>query len=116
MRTPPFPIVRRLELRAWPVAELHEFALIYWFRRWFAEENYLGCARIKTELTTRELAGQLSIPLLVDGFRDKFTGRVSFTDMNGVLDGWESRYPELFTSWAAEDWLDAQELAVASPR
>lgn len=114
MLAPHFPIVRRLELSPWPVAELHEFELIYWFRRWFAEEDYLGCARIKQELATREQAGQLTIPLLLSGFRDSSTGHVSFTDMNGVLDGWQRRYPHLFTNQAAEDWLDAQEQPVSN--
>lgn len=113
MLTPPFPIVRRLELCAWPVAELHEFELIYWFRRWFAAEDYLGCARIQAELARRERAGELTIPLLVDGFRDKYSGRPVFTDMNGALDGWRERYPQLFTRRAAEDWLDLQEAGVA---
>lgn len=113
MLPPPFPIVRRLELCAWPVTELHEFELIYWFRRWFAVENYEGCAQIRDELNRREQAGELTLPLLVDGFRDKYDGRPTFTDMNGALDGWRDRYPHLFTIGAAEDWLDAQETAVA---
>lgn len=112
MLAPPFPIVRRLELSAWPVPELHEFELIYWFRRWLAAEEYLGCAQVRDELARRLAAAEVRVPLLVDGFRDKFTGRPVFTGMGGLLDGWPVAYPELFTRSAAEAWLDAQEAVV----
>ena len=105
----PFPILRRLELVAWPVAELHQFELIYWFRRWLAEEHFEGCAEVRDELARREAAGTLSVPLLVDGFRDKQTGAAAFTGMSTLLDAWPGRYPDLFTQRAAQAWLDAQE-------
>lgn len=114
MRTPPpFPILRRLELSAWPVAELHEFELIYWFRRWLLDEDYLGCAEVRDELARRERAGELTVPLLVDGFRDKFTGEPRFTGLATLLDAWPGRYPHLFTRRAAEAWRDAQEAGFA---
>lgn len=106
----PFPILRRLELSAWPVPELHEFELIYWFRRWLREENFEGCAEVRDELARREAGGQLRIALLVDGFRDKYTGAIRFRGMSTLLDAWPGRYPHLFTRWAAEAWLDAQEV------
>jgi len=110
----PFPILRRLELSAWPVPELHEFELIYWFRRWLREEYFEGCAEVRDELARREATGQLRIGLLVDGFRDKHTGAVVFTGMSTLLDAWPDRYPHLFTRRAAEAWLNAQVLDVAS--
>lgn len=111
MLAPPIPILRRLVLSSGLVAELHEYALIYWFRRWLTEEHYLGCAEVRDELNRREAAGALHIPLLVDGFRDKYSGQAKFTGMSGLLDGWPGSYPSLFTRRATEEWLDAQETA-----
>lgn len=107
----PFPILRRLELTPWPVPELHEFELIYWFRRWLREEYFEGCAELRDELARREAAAELRIPLLVDGFRHKNTGRPVFAGMSGLLDGWAASYPCLFTRRAAEAWLDTQTIA-----
>ena len=108
MLAPPFPILRRLVLSPRPVAELHEFELIYWFRRWLTEEHYLGCVEVRDEMARREAGGELHIPLLVDGFRHKDTGRPIFIGMSGLLDGWAGTNPFLFTRQAAEDWLDIQ--------